>query len=43
MRVHIFKARGELYGFTRAADANNLPADNAPWVLLQQTCNPRRQ
>ncbi len=27
MRVHIFSAGGNLYGFTRDAAGNNLPAD----------------
>jgi hypothetical protein len=31
MRVHIFKASGELYGFTCAPSDNNLPADGGPW------------
>jgi hypothetical protein len=32
MRVHIFKAAGNLFGFTREATGDNLPADRGPWT-----------
>jgi hypothetical protein len=32
MRVHIFKASGDLYGFTPEESGSNLPADKGPWA-----------
>jgi hypothetical protein len=35
MRVHIFKAQGNLYGFTRDPSGANLPADRGAWTAFK--------
>ena len=35
MLVHIFKASGNWYGFTREESGTNLPGDKGPWVWMK--------
>ena len=35
MRIHIFKAQGNLYGFTRDPSGANLPANRGAWSAFK--------
>ena len=35
MRIYIFKAGSNVYGFTQEESGDNLPGDRGPWVLLK--------
>jgi hypothetical protein len=35
VRVHVFKAPNDLYGFTEDLTGANLPADRGPWTSFK--------